>query len=77
VGDVNLRIFSEHNAQGAQASVHTVNTKSWIALSEVVEDIKAGKERAADFARDFLKRNANFELPPFKWRESRALTLLA
>jgi hypothetical protein len=39
VGKVHLRLFSERNAQGTQASVYNVNTKSWIAPSEAVEDI--------------------------------------
>jgi hypothetical protein len=72
VGDVHLRLFSEHNAQGVQTSVYNVNTKRWIAPSEAVEDIDAGKERAADLARTFLKQTANSELPPLKWKESRS-----
>ena len=39
VGKEHLRLFSENNAQGTQASVYNVNTKSWIAPSEEVEDI--------------------------------------
>jgi hypothetical protein len=69
VGDV---LFSEHNAQGVQTSVYNVNTKSWIAPSEAVDDIESGKERAADLARNFLKQTANSELPPLKWKESRS-----
>jgi len=71
-GDVHLRLFSEHNAQGVQASVYNVNTKCWIAPSEAVDDIESGKERAADLARIFLKQTANSELPPIRWKESRA-----
>ena len=72
VGEVHLRLFSEHNAQGVQTSVYNVNTKSWIAPSEAVDDIEAGKERAEDLARDFLQKTANAELPPLKWKESRS-----
>lgn len=72
LGDVHLRLFSEHNAQGVQASVYDVTTKRWIAPSEAVDDIESGKERAADIARTFLKQTANAELPPLKWKESRS-----
>jgi hypothetical protein len=71
MGNVHLRLFSEHNAQGVQTSVYNVNTKSWIAPSEAVDDIETGKERAADLARHFLKQSANLELPPLKWKQSR------
>ena len=40
-------LFSERNALGVQMSVYNVNTKTWIAPSEPVEDIEQGKERAA------------------------------
>ena len=72
VGAEHLRLFSEHNAQGVQASVYNVNTKSWIAPSEPVDDIEQGKERAAEHARAYLKRTANSELPPLNWKESRS-----
>jgi hypothetical protein len=72
VGDVHLRLFSEHNAQGVQASVYHVNTKRWIVPSEAVDDIESGKERAADLARNFLKQTANSELPLLKWKQSRS-----
>ena len=44
VGKEHLRLFSENNAQGTQASVYNVNTKSWIAPSEEVEDIEEGRK---------------------------------
>jgi hypothetical protein len=72
VGVEHLRLFSEHNAQGVQASVYNVNTKSWIAPSEAVEDIEQGKERAAEYARAYLKGAANSELPSLTWKESRS-----
>ena len=72
VGTEHLRLFSEHNAQGVQASVYNVKTKSWIAPSEPVEDIEQGKERAAGQARAYLKVAANSDLPPLTWRESRS-----
>jgi hypothetical protein len=72
VGHEHLRLFSEHNAQGIQASVYNVTTKSWLAPSEPVEDIEQGKERAAERARAYLKRAAHSKLPPLVWKESRS-----
>ncbi len=72
VGNEHLRLFSEHNAQGVQASVYNVATKSWIAPSEPVEDIEQGKERAARHARTYLKVAANSDLPPLTWKQSRS-----
>jgi hypothetical protein len=72
VGNEHRRLFSEHNAQGVQASVYNVTTKSWLAPSEPVEDIEHGKERAAQRARAYLKRAAQSELPPLTWKESRS-----
>jgi hypothetical protein len=66
-----LRLFSEHNAQGVQASVYNVNTKTWIAPSESVDDIEQGKDRAAEHARTYLKR-VDLELPPLTWKKSRS-----
>jgi len=31
MGDEHLRLFSEHNAQGVQASVYNVTAKNWVA----------------------------------------------
>jgi hypothetical protein len=72
VGNEHLRLFSEHNAPGVQASVYNVATKIWIARSEPVEDIELGKERAAGHARAYLKVTANSVLPPLTWKESRS-----
>jgi hypothetical protein len=71
VGSEHLRLFSEHNAQGVQVSVYNVNTKSWIAPSEPVDDIKQGKERAEEYAKVYLKHAADLELPPLQWKKSR------
>ena len=71
VGNEHLRLFSENNAQGVQASVYNVNTKTWIAPSEAVDDIHQGKEKAEAYARVFLQR-AGLELPPLEWKKSRA-----
>jgi len=71
-GNEHLRLFSEHNAQGVQASVYNVNTKSWIAPSEPVEDIEQGKEKAAEHASAHLKHAAALELPPLQWKKSRS-----
>jgi hypothetical protein len=73
VDSEHLRLFSEHNAQGLQASVYNVNAKTWIAPSESVEDIERGKDRAAEHPRTYLKRVANLELPPLIWKKSRSL----
>ncbi len=72
IGGHHLRLFSEHNAQGVQASVFNVAANAWIAPSEAVEDIEEGKERAAAYARDYLKRAANLELPALQWKQARA-----
>ena len=71
VGTEHLRLFSEHNAQGVQASVYNVKAKKWIAPSEPVDDIEQGKERAASYAKAYLQSTTNAELPPLKWKKSR------
>ena len=73
VGSEHLRLFSEQNAQGVQASVYNVNAKNWIAPSEAVEDIEQGKDRAAAHARAYLLRVANSELPELSWKKSRSV----
>jgi hypothetical protein len=73
IGGEHLRLFSERNALGVQASVYNVNTKSWIAPSEPAEDIQQGKEKAAAYAGAYLRRIANLELPPLVWKRSRAV----
>lgn len=72
VGGEHLRLFSEHNAQGVQASVYNVNAKNWVAPSEPVDDIEQGKEKAAAYAEAHLKRAANLELPSLIWKKSRS-----
>ena len=72
IGDEHLRLFSENNAQGVQASVYNVKTKTWLAPSEDVDDIEQGKEWAVDVARAHLKRAGHTKLPSFKWKESRS-----
>jgi hypothetical protein len=71
VGNEHLRLFSEHNAQGVQASVYNVISKTWIAPSEAVDDIEQGKERAAAHATTYLAL-ANLELPPLHWKKARS-----
>jgi hypothetical protein len=66
-----LRLFSEHNALGVQASVYDVNSKRWIAPSESVEDIEQGKDKAIEYAKAHLER-ARVELPPLIWKRSRS-----
>jgi len=72
VGGEHLRLFSEHNAQGIQASVYNVKTRTWIAPSESVEDIEEGKERAAKYANAYLERVGSLKLPYLQWKDSRA-----
>jgi hypothetical protein len=72
VSGEHLRLFSERNALGVQASVYNVNTKSWIAPSEPVDDIEEGKERAAAYAQAHLKQSGNVELPSLVWKQSRS-----
>jgi hypothetical protein len=43
VGAEHLRLFSEHSAQGVQASVYNVNAKNWIAPSENRERYRTGE----------------------------------
>ena len=72
VGGECLRLFSEHSAQGLAASVYNVNAKTWIAPSELVENIQQGKEKAEAHAKAYLNKNtANLELPPLEWKTSR------
>jgi len=71
VGGEHLRLYSEHNAQGVQASVYNVNTKSWIAPSEDVDDIEQGKERVTEYAKRYLSDAAGLALPPLEWKKSR------
>ena len=68
VGGEHLRLFSEHNALGVQASVYNVSPKNWIAPSESVDDIEQGKERAEAYAKAYLKK-VNLELPPIRVEE--------
>jgi hypothetical protein len=72
LGDEHLRLFSEHSAQGVQASVYNVKTKRWIAPSETVENIEQGKEKAAEHAKAYLNHAANSDLPPLEWKMSRS-----
>jgi hypothetical protein len=68
VGGEHLRLFSEQNAQGVQASVYNVNVKSWIAPSELVDDIDQGKQRAEECAAAYLRQAANLELLLLTWK---------
>jgi hypothetical protein len=73
VGGEHLRLFSERNALGVQASVYNVNAKNWIAPSEPVDDIEEGKDRAAAYAREYLRNSGNLELPSLDWKKSRSV----
>jgi hypothetical protein len=71
LGNEHLRLFSEHNAQGVQASVYNVKAKNWIAPSEPVDNIEQGKERATQYAKAYLQHMGNSGLPPLEWKKSR------
>jgi len=73
VANEHLRLFAESNALGVQASVYNVNTKTWIAPSEPVDDLEQGKERAATHAQEYLQRVTGLELPSLQWKASRSL----
>jgi hypothetical protein len=73
VNGQHLWLFSERNALEAQGSVYDVTAKQWIVPSEPVDDIEAGKERAIEYARIYLKHSANLELPPLVWKDARSL----
>jgi hypothetical protein len=73
VGGEHLRLFSERNALGVQASVYNVNARNWIAPSEPVDDIEEGKDRATAHARVYLRNSGNLELPPLDWKKSRSV----
>ena len=72
VGGEHLRLFSEHNAQGVQASVYNVTTKNWVAPSESVDDIEQGKERAEAYARAYLHKAGHLRMPLLEWKKSRS-----
>jgi hypothetical protein len=72
LGGEHIRLFSEENALGVQASVYNVNAKNWIAPSETVDDIEQGKDKATDYARVYLRKAANLELPSLTWKQSRS-----
>jgi hypothetical protein len=73
VGSEHLRLSSEQNAQGVQASVYNVKAKNWIAPSEPVETIEQGKLKAATYAEAYLRQVGTSEFPPLKWQESRSV----
>jgi hypothetical protein len=73
VGGECLRLFSENCAQGVLASVYNVKAKAWIAPSEPVENIQQGKVKAEAYAKAYLKRSVNLELPSPEWKSSRSI----
>jgi hypothetical protein len=73
VGNEHLRLFSERNAQGIQASVYNVAAKQWIAPSQEVQDIEHGKEIAATYAEAYLRKVAAAELPTLTWKSARSV----
>jgi hypothetical protein len=73
VGNEHLRLFSERNAQGIQASVYNVAAKQWIAPSEEVTDIEQGKEIATTYAQAYLRKVAAATLPALTWKSARSV----
>jgi hypothetical protein len=73
IGNEHLRLFSERNAQGIQASVYNVTAKQWIAPSEDVDDIEEGKEKAVIYAEAYLRKVAAASLPALTWKKSRSV----
>lgn len=73
IGGEHLSLFSEQGPAGVQASVYNVKAKTWVAPSEVVDDIEQGKDRAAAHAQCYLRQTADLELPSLKWRQSRSV----
>jgi len=73
VGKEHLRLFSEQTPSGVQASVYNVNAKTWIAPSESADDIDQGKDRAERYAKAYLQRVVNSELPALNWKKSRSV----
>jgi len=73
VGKEHLRLFSEQTPNGVQASVYNVNSKTWIAPSESVDDIDQGKDCAEKYASAYLRRIVGSELPPLNWKKSRSV----
>jgi hypothetical protein len=73
VGEQKLRLFAEETPMGVYTSVYNVNEKTWIAPSELVEDIDQGKDRAEAYAAEYLRRYANVELPQLNWKRARAV----
>jgi hypothetical protein len=71
LGGENLRLFAEHSPLGVHASVYNVSAKNWVALSESVDDIQQGKERAEAHAKAYLER-LGLELPPLEWKNARS-----
>ncbi len=72
LGSEHLRLFAEHSAQGVQASVYNVNTKSWIVPSETVDDIEDGKDKATEYAKAYLRKTIGSEVPRLVWKKSRS-----
>jgi hypothetical protein len=68
-----LRLFSEDCAQGVLASVYNVKAKAWIAPSEPVDSIQQGKAKAEAYAKAYLKKSVNLELPSLEWKSSRSI----
>jgi hypothetical protein len=72
VGGEHLKLYSEDSGQGVHVSVYNVHAKKWIAPSETANDIEEGKDKAAAYAKAYLKHAANADLPPLTWKKARS-----
>jgi hypothetical protein len=66
-------LFSEDCALGVLASVYNVKGKTWIAPSEPVDNIQQGKVKAEAYAKAYLRKSVNLELPSPEWKSSRSI----
>lgn len=73
IGDEHLRLYSEQTPSGVQSSVYNVKERTWLAPSELVDDIDQGKDRAESYATAYLRRVADSDLPPLNWKKSRSV----
>src|ERR1043166_3165279 len=74
-GRTSASICGAQCTRSVQASVYNVVAKTWNAPSEPVNDLEQGKERAAAHAQNYLKRVGNLELPAWRWKAIRVVSI--
>jgi hypothetical protein len=72
-----MRESGRKSKWGANTSDYSQSTMRWefrhpCTPSEPVEDIEEGKEKAAEYARAYLKC-ADIDLPPLVWKKARSI----